>query len=286
MPDLALFDDLAEQVLVGEALVELLLGDAGLPRDLQQLLLGVAPRSGPGLLRLEQGVDHGVIAVVAGAAGEHEGCGGEIVERELAQHVTDLAGVDIFGLQLGEHFGLEIGAVRAGHRGVFNDGDGRVVLADDDVGQRARGHERGDVGVGLVLAGDVSALAEASTPVIDAKGDGDRQHEAEHDIEGPVGGGFLGRLGHWLPPLARFPLVSCSMASSLWQKREKRKPRLKVSASCRGCLPQAAQGPWPAPCRQNRRRRRAPRPQAAAWRPGLLALGRGAWRNRSWAMAR
>jgi hypothetical protein len=34
MRDLPRLHDLAEQFLVGEALVELLLGDAGLPRDL------------------------------------------------------------------------------------------------------------------------------------------------------------------------------------------------------------------------------------------------------------
>ena len=68
----------------------------------------------PGLLRREHGVDHRVIAVVARAAGEHEGGGGEIVERELAQHVADLAGVDIFGLELAET--LRSGTARSAGR--------------------------------------------------------------------------------------------------------------------------------------------------------------------------
>lgn len=55
---------------------------------------------------------------------------------------------------------MEIGAVAAGHRGIFDDGDRRIGLAEGHVGQRAGLHQFGDV-VGA-LGGGRAAEAEAS----------------------------------------------------------------------------------------------------------------------------
>jgi hypothetical protein len=204
---LARLHDLAEQLLVGEALVELVLGDAGLPRDLQELILGVDSGNSPVLLRREHGVDHGIIAVVAGAAGEHEGGGGEVVERELAQHVAGLARVDIFGFELREDLSLELRAVRTGHGGVLHDGVGRVGRADDDVGKGTGRQEHGHIRIDLVFVRDLSAaLVKASAPVIDARRDRERHEDADRDHQGLVWGGFFG-LAHWLSS-TRFGSIS------------------------------------------------------------------------------
>ena len=57
--------------------------------------------------------------------------------------------------------GMEAGAMRAGHRGIFDDRDRRVGLALDDIGQRLRrkqllGRDRH----GLALAAGESCMAE------------------------------------------------------------------------------------------------------------------------------
>ena len=60
--------------------------------------------------------------VLGDAARQHRAGGGFDVEREFAEHVADLAGVDVFRLDLREHVFVEGRAMRAGHRGVFGDG--------------------------------------------------------------------------------------------------------------------------------------------------------------------
>src|ERR1017187_1970108 len=74
---------------------------------------------------------------------EHQRRARQIVEREIAQDVADLAGVDVALLKFRECSLLEMRAVRAGHRGIFDDGDRRLVFAQGQIGQRIRLHQVG-----------------------------------------------------------------------------------------------------------------------------------------------
>ena len=84
--------------------------------------------------------------VLGDAARQHRAGGGLDVEREFAEHVTDLVGVDIFRLDLRKHARVEGRAMRAGHRGVFGDGHRGVSGPERHVGQRYR---LGDIGGAL-----------------------------------------------------------------------------------------------------------------------------------------
>src|SRR6478609_84237 len=112
--------DLVEQRLVLQAGLDLLLSETGLLADPRQGLRGVLHH--PVVLLAEQHVgDRKVFRRVAigDAARQHRAGGGFDVERELAEDVTHLAGVDVFRLDLGKHLLIEGRAMRAGHRGVF-----------------------------------------------------------------------------------------------------------------------------------------------------------------------
>ena len=99
----------------------------------------------PVLLLLEQDLDHRIVFVLGQAARERESAGRDRIERELAQDVARLAGVDVFLLEVRIDRGVEAGAMAAGHRGVFDDGDRRFLRPDHPVGQRARRHQVGDI---------------------------------------------------------------------------------------------------------------------------------------------
>ena len=129
--------DVIEELLVGQALVEALLGEARLLGHLEELGPRVAAHEGPGLLRVEQRADQRENLVAARAARQHRGARRQVVERELAHDEAHLAGVDVLLLERREHGVVEVGAVAAGHGGVLHDRDGRVVLAEHEVGQRA-----------------------------------------------------------------------------------------------------------------------------------------------------
>ena len=87
--------DLVEQRLVLQAVLDLLLAQAGLLADPRQRLRGVLHH--PVVLLPEQEVDDGEIfrrVVLGDAARQHRAGRGLDVEREFAEHVADLAGVD------------------------------------------------------------------------------------------------------------------------------------------------------------------------------------------------
>ena len=93
----------------------------------------------------EDEVDHAEIAVLAGALGDLGGLGRHLVEREVAVDQLHLAGVDPLLLDLGQDLRVEVGAVRAGERGVFDQRDRRLGVAQHVVA-RLDGQEGGLVG--------------------------------------------------------------------------------------------------------------------------------------------
>ncbi|CCV12423.1 hypothetical protein MESS4_430069 [Mesorhizobium sp. STM 4661] len=127
---------IVQKFLVRQAGFEGLLCKTGELGDLQQRVLGIVPAH-PARLLLEQYVHHREI-IVLGAARQHETGLGAGVERKFAQDKAGLAGIDIFRLQFRKGRLGEIRAMRAGHRGIFDDGDLRVVLAELLLGQRTR----------------------------------------------------------------------------------------------------------------------------------------------------
>ena len=96
--------------------------------------------SRPGALLLEQHGDEGEVFVFRGATGQHEGGerSGVLREGEFAQHEIDLAGVDILGLDRLEGVFVEVCAMRAGHRHVFDHLDRRIRIAERHFLERAR----------------------------------------------------------------------------------------------------------------------------------------------------
>ena len=76
---------------------------------------------GPVLLLLNSRSVIGIIFAVAVAARQHETGGGERIEREFAQDESHLAGVDVALLQLRLGRLVEIGAMGAGQRRIFDD---------------------------------------------------------------------------------------------------------------------------------------------------------------------
>src|SRR5262249_32691550 len=137
--------DAVEHLLVLQALVEGLLADPGLLAD--GLEWRQWPLHHPVALLLEQRLDQREVALLAAAARQHGGRGRQLVEREFAEDEADLAGVDIFALELRIDRFVEMGAVRTGHGGVFDDGAGRAVAAQDHVAERTRLHQFGERGI-------------------------------------------------------------------------------------------------------------------------------------------
>ena len=139
--------DLVEQRLILQAVLDRLLAEPGLLADPRQGLGGVLRH--PVVLLPEQHVDDGEIfagIVLGDAARQHRARRGLDVEREFAEHVTDLAAVDVFRLDLREHGFVEVRAMPAGHRGVFGDRHRGVGGTERHVRQR---HRLGDVGRAL-----------------------------------------------------------------------------------------------------------------------------------------
>ena len=126
-------------LLILQAGVEALLGHAGLLGDRHQRRHRFFDR--PGLLLAEECFHHGIIfvgVVVGGAMREHEDRARQIVEREIAQDIADLAGIDVALLDFRECGLLEMRAVRASHRGIFDDGDRRLGIAQRQIGHAFR----------------------------------------------------------------------------------------------------------------------------------------------------
>src|SRR5689334_12061336 len=136
-------DSLGE-VLVLQALVEAVLADAGELGDLGKLGAGVL--AGPDFLLLEQHVDHREVFFRRGAAGQHEGGERQVVEGELAEDELHLAGVNELALELRKDVLVKGGAVRAGGRGIFDDGDRRVGAAQHLVAEGRRVEQGGQIG--------------------------------------------------------------------------------------------------------------------------------------------
>src|SRR6185312_14109489 len=116
--------------IVGEARLDLVLAHAG---DAQRLAkLGHRVRGGRPLgLGLEDHVDHAEVLVLAGALGELGRLERGLVEREVAVDQLHLAGVDPLLLQLGQDGDAEMRTVRAGQRGILDQGDRRLGIAQD-----------------------------------------------------------------------------------------------------------------------------------------------------------
>src|SRR5882757_6273541 len=136
--------DLVLHRLVLQAVLDRLRAQSRLPPDQPQRVGGFLHQL---VLLAEHDVDHGEIfcGVLTGdAACQHRA--GEIldVERELAEHVPHLAGVDEFRLEFWKHVLVERGAMRAGRRRVFDDRHLGVIRTERHVGQRLRlGHLAG-----------------------------------------------------------------------------------------------------------------------------------------------
>src|SRR5438034_1313102 len=137
----ALLLEIAEQLLIREALVEALLGESGLLGDgehgLQRFL------HHPVLLLREEGLDQREEFVLAGAARQHGGGGRERIEREFAENEAHLAGVDVLLFQLGVGGLVKMAAVRAGHRSVFDDGDRSIRAPLNLIAERTRREQVG-----------------------------------------------------------------------------------------------------------------------------------------------
>src|SRR5215472_1756146 len=131
-------DDLEalEELLIRQTVVEFGLAYAELLGDLLQRRQGLL--DDPFGLLGEQGLHDGHVSVLAAAARQHESRGRERIEREGTQGVADLAGVDVTLLQLGKRGLGKMRAMRAGHRGIFDDGHRRLVGPDHDVAVRPR----------------------------------------------------------------------------------------------------------------------------------------------------
>src|SRR4029077_8995115 len=69
----------------------------------------------------------------------------ELVARELAQDEIDLAGVDVFRLELRIDLPVPGLAVWAGERRVFDDDVRRLGVAERHVAQRVGRHQLGDL---------------------------------------------------------------------------------------------------------------------------------------------
>src|SRR5215213_4568901 len=107
--------DLVEQGLVLEAILDRLLAETGLLADPDQGFRGVF--QDPLVLLLEQHVDDSEIlarVVLCDAARQHRARRRLDVEREFAEHVTYLPGIDIFRLYFRKHRVIERRAMRAG----------------------------------------------------------------------------------------------------------------------------------------------------------------------------
>src|SRR5712692_9983982 len=86
--------DAVEHLLIRQALVEALLGEAGLLGDPQQRLQRLLGH--PLLLLGKERLDQREKFVLAGATRQHGAGGGQRIEREFPENEADLAGVDVF----------------------------------------------------------------------------------------------------------------------------------------------------------------------------------------------
>jgi hypothetical protein len=152
------------EILVGETGLDLILAHAGEFAERRDRGLRVAGE-GPFFLALEQEIDQREVTVRLGATRQHGGSQPGLVEGKIAGDVTDLAGIDIIRLQLGKGFPLELGAMRAGQREIFDDGHRRGGAAQGSfrhriaclIGGRYGGGDGGRnrrAGLGRYLPGD------------------------------------------------------------------------------------------------------------------------------------
>ena len=101
--------DAGKDLLVGEAGIEAFLGEADLLRQAEERGLRVIDER-PLSLLLEEEVDDRGNTLRRSAMGEHDRRGCDRIEREFAEDVIDLAGVDSTCLE-----GLKISALKAGN---------------------------------------------------------------------------------------------------------------------------------------------------------------------------
>ncbi|CAD5291490.1 hypothetical protein BOSE62_100006 [Bosea sp. 62] len=114
---------------------------------------------GPAFLRAVEHVDDRVPFILAGAAGEHEPGHRQRIEREFADDEAHLAAVDILPLELRPGLHVEIHAVMAGERGVFDHRHRRLRRTEDLFRQRS-GVEQGGWCLGERGQGERAGKAE------------------------------------------------------------------------------------------------------------------------------
>ena len=130
-----------QYLLIRQACLERLLCEAGLAHEIAERGRGVL-HEGPLALVVEEEVDNRELTVGGRAAGDHDGGGGQRIERILAEQEAHLAGVDVLLFERIEDLGVEALAVRAGHGGVLDDHVRRVGIAERHFAERAGNHQR------------------------------------------------------------------------------------------------------------------------------------------------
>ena len=141
---------IVQKLLVRQASFEGLLCKTRQTGDLKQ---GFASVGGcrPGPLLLEQDIDHRKELWFRRATRQHDGGCSARIERKLAQDEAHLAGVDVFFLERLIIILVKAGAMRAGHRHVFDDGDRSGLLAERHFLERALLHHLGHVDITIRL---------------------------------------------------------------------------------------------------------------------------------------
>ncbi len=145
-------DDVVEQLLIGDALVVALLREAGLLHDVEERGARIGAHERPVVLLGEHGRDQRQRLALACTAGGHRGDGGQVVEREFAHHEPDLARLDVLFLDLRQHLVVERRAVTAGHGGVLDHGDRRLLVPHRHLGEGTGLHEFGNGHLGRLGA--------------------------------------------------------------------------------------------------------------------------------------
>src|SRR5262245_59866513 len=182
------------QLVIRKALIERLLREARLLGDREHRLQRFLHH--PILLLCEERVDQRKIFVLAGAAREHRGGKSERIERKFPEDEAHLSGVDVFLLHLGICGLVEMAAVGAGHRGIFDDGDGGIRLALDLIAERTRYEQvgQGDLSTGTGLRrGRIGRVPEL---IAAARKDRDERSRADEHIAAGDRKAGVGLSGH------------------------------------------------------------------------------------------
>ena len=147
----------AKRGMTAEQLADRLVPDLDLD-DHGSKTLDFGPRSfrvgfdeGPVCLFVKKCFEKGQPFVATNAARQHRAAKRTRVQRKVAENEAHFAGVDVFRLEARVDLFVELGAVRASHRSVFDDRHFGVRCTGTEVGQIAGLHEFSDVAIGACL---------------------------------------------------------------------------------------------------------------------------------------